>query len=256
MKFNISINQKALSKLEPGATIVDGAMLDFIYWFCSSPSEDIESARMTGPDGGRYTWVNYTWVLDEMPLLKGKSKSSLSRLFERLEGLGFIKTMMFKAEDGGDRKYIKLLPKIDGLFRKRNDPVAKAKRPRCENATNHSTKDNSTKIIKDIAPTSGADIAKVINLFKDISPNSYQKWFGSPPQRKSSARLLQKYKLDDLERLITKIIPQLNTMPYMPKDSKAFSPWELDKNLDKIIAKIKELGIKKSQDKLNVTIIS
>jgi hypothetical protein len=93
------------------------------------------------------------------------------------------------------------------------------------------------------------DIDKFIDLFKDISPMNYKKWFGQPPQRKASEELLKIASLDKYENLIRDVLPKLNLIPYVSKDCKAFSPWELQKNFDKIRAKWIELGNKEKQPK-------
>ena len=97
-----------------------------------------------------------------------------------------------------------------------------------------------------VAEVSNKQINSLINCFKDISPTNYEKWFGVPPQRKAAANLLEKYPPEKLEILIRQILPQINVLSYVSKDSKAFSPYELEKNFDKIVAKIKELQIKRS----------
>ena len=39
-------------------------------------------------------------------------------------------------------------------------------------------------------------------------------------------------------------------MSFVAKDCKAFNPYELEKNFDKIVAKIKELQLKRSDKKV------
>lgn len=118
MKFTISINQEKLVKLAPGAALVDGAILDYLFWFCNSGSEEIEKCRIVY-EGRKYTWINYDWLLQDMPLLKGKTRQSLIPIVQRLEKWGFIKTHRLKGGNGGGRKYIVLEPKIDDLYRER-----------------------------------------------------------------------------------------------------------------------------------------
>jgi hypothetical protein len=60
--------------------------------------------------------------------------------------------------------------------------------------------------------------------------------------------------MNTLEILITKYLPRLNVMPYVPKNCKAFKPSELLRNLDAILTKIKELQNKRSQEKINIVI--
>ena len=137
MKFNIHIPQEKLIEIEPRARLLEGAIIDYLYWLCNSASENIEGMRITGPDGQRYTWVNYDWVLLGMPLLKGKAKSTLTPVFKKLEEWGFIASIIHKGKNGGDRKYVRILPKTDILFSKLNDLVRKSERPRSEIRTNY-----------------------------------------------------------------------------------------------------------------------
>jgi hypothetical protein len=88
------------------------------------------------------------------------------------------------------------------------------------------------------------EIPQMINLFKDISPTNYQKWFANKTERAAAAELLQRYGLEKMEILVRQFLPTLNSEPYIPKDAKAFKPSELLRNFDKIIAKIKELKIR------------
>ena len=98
------------------------------------------------------------------------------------------------------------------------------------------------------------NINSLISLFKEVSPFTYKEWFGNTTQRKASADLLEKLSFNDLEVLITKGLPKLNTLSYVPRDCKAFSPYELNKNLDKIVAKIKELKRSAKSEKENIII--
>lgn len=91
---------------------------------------------------------------------------------------------------------------------------------------------------------SAGEIPKIINLFKEISPNSYKNWFGNTSERKASQKLLELHPLKDYEVLLGDLLPKINTMPYVSKDSKAFKPSELLRNLDKILSKIKEENLK------------
>ena len=118
MKFTISINQEKLIKLAPQAALVDGAILDYLFWFCNSTNEEIEKCRVVH-EGRKYTWINYDWLLQDMPLLNGKSRQRLIPVFQRLEKWKFIKTHRVNGGNGGGRKYIVLEPKIDELYREK-----------------------------------------------------------------------------------------------------------------------------------------
>ncbi len=111
MKFFININQAELIRIAPEATVVDGAILDYLFWLCNTTSAGVEKSRMI-IDGYRYTWVNYDWLLSEMPLLKGKTKATLTPIFKRLEDWNFIKTKTFR----GGKKYVRVGEKLDFLY--------------------------------------------------------------------------------------------------------------------------------------------
>lgn len=182
MKFNININQEKLIKLAPDANLNDGAILDYVYYFCSSPSEEIDKMRIVGPDGKKYTWVNYDWILKEMPLLRGKTKGTLTPVFKRLEEWNFIKSY----SPDNQKKYITLLPKIDELFRKLNgfngEAVLISKQSCLVNSTNHITIDHNTKLynkisflkempelkIKEIADKYKISVSCVKNRIEDV----------------------------------------------------------------------------------------
>lgn len=140
MKYNININQEKLIEIEPQAKLIDGAILDYLYWLCNSTSEEVEKLRKKDFSGLRYTWVNYEHLLEDMPLLKGRNKSSLTPVFQRLEEWGFIKTMILNNQ----MKYVSLLSKMDKLFRKQNSSVLKTKQSCLKNRTYKYTNNKDT----------------------------------------------------------------------------------------------------------------
>ena len=102
------------------------------------------------------------------------------------------------------------------------------------------------KEIKDeyiLATPSVADIEvnKFIDLFKGISPINYKSWFNNVSQRSAAKELLALAPLEKYELLVNKLLPKLNVEPYIPSNCKAFSPYELKKNFDRIAIKVKEL---------------
>lgn len=105
MKYNININQKALSG--SGLDIVDGAILDFLITFCGSVSNKIQEQR-----DGTWTWIDYQTLLDDMPMLGIKDKSALSRRINKIRDAGFIETK--QKRDG--RLFVNLTKKVDELF--------------------------------------------------------------------------------------------------------------------------------------------
>jgi len=109
MKYNININQIILAKTD--LDIVDGAILDYLYYLCSSRSEKVERQRKNG-----YTWVNFNYLIEEMPMLRIKVKSRISERIKKIAETGYILTWR-----EGNKMYIKMTGKIDELFVKTND---------------------------------------------------------------------------------------------------------------------------------------
>jgi hypothetical protein len=108
MKYNININQMALANTS--LDIADGAILDYLYYLCSSLSEKVEKHRKDG-----YTWVNFNHLMAEMPLLRVKSKSRISERIKKISKEGYLKT-----NREGNKFYVKLTAKVDELFVKSN----------------------------------------------------------------------------------------------------------------------------------------
>lgn len=111
MKYVITINQEKLLKLAPAATLSEGAILDFLFHFCSSVSPAVERNRMTGPDGRRYTWIDYGTVISELPLLGVTTKKAVVRLMRNVEAWGFIRTI----SPDHQRKFVAITEKFDRL---------------------------------------------------------------------------------------------------------------------------------------------
>ena len=111
MKYTIYINQKELSKTD--FDLVDGAILDYLYFICNSKNEKIEEQRING-----YTWVDYNKILIDNPLLRIKSKGALSRRVKKMEDTGFIKL-----------KYFALTKKSNSLSIQSNNPILENENP-------------------------------------------------------------------------------------------------------------------------------
>jgi|GEM_PF-7086595 len=136
MKYSIGINQLVLEKYD--VDLADGALLDFIYDFCISPNEEIERNRIRDEDGSVWTWIDYSTVLRELPLLRAKEKSVISRRFKHLEKVLISEAVkdesgkvIKEAEHGfikmktvNQRVYIKMLPVMHTLAFKDDGAVA------------------------------------------------------------------------------------------------------------------------------------
>ena len=110
MKYTIRINQLALANTK--LDLKDATILDYLIGFCSADDKNIK--QLSFSEGGkdyRYTWINFNYLIKEMPLLRLKSKASISDRITNIQKAGFIKT--FKAPDRS--LYIRLTEKIKEL---------------------------------------------------------------------------------------------------------------------------------------------
>lgn len=127
MKYTITINQLVLSK-HLTADIIDGAILDYIFFLCSSTNKAINSQRLSDP-AGAWTWINLETLAQDMPLLHIKDKSAVSRRLLKLEGFGYIQG---RTEKRLNKKFIRLTPAFDELLLKNNTPVDTEQHPQAE----------------------------------------------------------------------------------------------------------------------------
>ena len=135
MKYSITINQLVLAytKLD----IVEGAIIDYLYFICTTPNGKVEEKRIEG-----FTWINYKHLMLEMPLLRIKSKGAITPRIKNIEKAGYIATKII-----GQRMYIRVLPKIDELFTDLNGQ-AKTVHENEQSAIHQNEQDNNTKSYK------------------------------------------------------------------------------------------------------------
>jgi hypothetical protein len=147
MKYHITVNQLTWKSLCPDADFRHATILEAIKSICNSVSTDI----VRTDDG--YTWVSSNLILNELPMLKIKTKAGLSPLIKDLQQWGMVN---IKKDKATGNHYYKLTPKSESLDRtlndketkhlldSLNDPVKSCKRPRFENLTDHYTIDQDT----------------------------------------------------------------------------------------------------------------
>jgi len=121
MKYTIYINQKELCKTD--FDLVDGAILDYLYFICNSKNEKIEEQRING-----YTWVDYNKILNDIPMMRIKSKGALSRRVKKMEDTGFIKSIE-RRKNGHKLKYFTLTKKSNNLFIQSTNPIHENENP-------------------------------------------------------------------------------------------------------------------------------
>ncbi len=242
MRYKIEINLLALQELNSKISLEEAVLLDYLYWLCSSPSEEVEKMRIE-KDGKRYTWFDYGFYIKETPILRGKTKATITPKIKALEEEEFIETFI---DENTGRKYIRLLPKCDTLFRKLNAPVKKTKRPpfRKLNIDNNTNKDNNTidnNAIQGIATPKeedslkGSQVNHIISEFKQLNP-SYEQFFNNKTQRKAVENLLKKYGEENLVKLIAKV-KETNQIKFAPI---IVSPLDLQNKLAKLLFFIKQ----------------
>ena len=257
MKYFIGINQKVWLDKYPKVDLETALIFDIIKNFCAVRNNKIKKFIL---DNEEYTWINYQMIIDELPMLKFKSKGSISPRFNLLKKIGLIKT--FRAPEGSI--YVRLTEKaseliFDTTVHQDEHPVHLDEQPpvHLDEQHNHTTNINHTTISNNniaVATATAEEINKIITFFKEVSSFSYKDYYKNLTERKSSAELLSRLPMEKLEILITKFLPKINVTPYVPKNCKAFKPSELLKNLDRIIVKIKEIQQKRSEEKINIII--
>ena len=243
MRYKIEINLLALKNLKSKINLEEAVLLDYLYWLCCSPSEEVEEMRIER-NGKKYTWFDYGFYIKETPILRGRSKATLTPKIKKLEKEGFIETINYAGEnDKFSKKYIKLLPKIDGLFRKPNEVIKKTKRGsfRKLNIYNNNTKDNNTTdniAIQEIAQKKEIDF--FIEKFKEVNP-AYKQLFGNNTERAAIKRLLKEMGQEKLEKFID-TLPLIFGKTYAPVIT---SPYQLEKKLGSLISYIQRAKLQK-----------
>lgn len=65
-----------------------------LRWFVDFTHSSEMEKRVCGEE--MYYWVNYEWVITQLPLLRVTSAKSIQRIFNKLEECGVLKQMIFK----------------------------------------------------------------------------------------------------------------------------------------------------------------
>lgn len=137
MKYTININQLALAKT--GLDIVDAAILDYLYVYCNSRNEKIEAQRVDG-----WTWINYSALIEDMPLLGIKSPGAITPRIKKLERAGFISTNRLKHQ----KLFMKMNSQVDELFIETNSrpggAIHQNEQSYSPSRTNNNTTDDNT----------------------------------------------------------------------------------------------------------------
>jgi len=109
MKYFIGVNQQIWLDKYPKVDIETALIFDIIKNFCAVRNNKIKKLIL---DNEEYTWINYQMIIDELPILKLKSKSSISLRVHLLKKFGLIK--IFRAPEGSI--YVRLTEKASELI--------------------------------------------------------------------------------------------------------------------------------------------
>ena len=202
MKYSININQVALAG--SGLDFNDGAILDYLCVLAMSVNSEIARHRLYLKESEdrphqAYTWVDYTAMLVQMPMLPFKSRSRLSERVAKIKDAGYIVT----ARSSNGRLYFRLAEKADELFTKKEPdavprpvantqqhrseyrtakkeavrniekPVRNIEQGRSENRTYYNTNDYNTKIKEDTSNDVMLVYQHFCKIFKK-NPNRYR----------------------------------------------------------------------------------
>lgn len=151
MKYNLNLNLKALYETTPqiAGYVKEAHVLDYLILICGSQSKNVVKKRITRHDK-EYTWVNYTHLMKELPVLNIKSKSTVTKILDKLTKLGYITT--YSRVKG--RKYVHLKELCHSLFfegvpkKEQTRPLIDT--PRSPQETNNTTIDNTTNITSEL----------------------------------------------------------------------------------------------------------
>lgn len=105
MKYFVNVNQIAAARLGD-LDLVDCAILDWLMAICNSKNDAIQRERI-----GTRTWVRYSHLLHDMPLLGFTSKEAVRKRLVRLRRNGYITMDLIK-----QRTYIDLKQKCEQLL--------------------------------------------------------------------------------------------------------------------------------------------
>ena len=114
-KYNFNISLNAFTEEASYLKINDALVLDYLRDICISQNSKIISKRIK-KNGFVWTWVDYSHLLKEVPILKINSRSSISRTVKNLKEAGFIEN----TKENGRKLYFRLLEKVDNLYYKKD----------------------------------------------------------------------------------------------------------------------------------------
>lgn len=155
-----------------------------------------------------------------------KSVPQIKTMLNHLEKLGYIERIVIYKENSKE------------IEKRLINPVLKITLPSIKNNTTPGIKNNPDRVdildenIEKISkPTAHPQLGELLDLFKKVNP-SYRLFFANKTQRSCLQRLIEQHSYEKTKAMI-ELLPDLIDKPYAPVVT---SPYELEKNLGKIIA--------------------
>lgn len=139
----------------------------------------------------------------------GLGKMSVVKAIKQLQGRGLIKTI----KTAGKTTSIKMCTSIDTELVQKVDYTST--KSGLELVQKVDTQKKEKESIQKKDSNEALQIPVIINFFKEINP-AYKNWFGNKTQRRACKDLLEITTMENLEKLITKIIPISNGRKYAP----------------------------------------
>lgn len=190
--------------------------------FGTTPNHLLNDKNISLKAKGLYTFIqskpnNWAFSAERITLQTKDGLDGVKTALKELESHGYLTRRKFKNEKGQwDSEYALHVFSESGKTHGGKTHVGKTA---VGKPTNISNKDIVIKISNkdtDSEETSqGQLISEVIDLFKDINPSSYRKWFGNTTQRKACEELLEIYGMEKIRKVIA-ILPQTNRIQFLP----------------------------------------
>lgn len=196
MKYNININQKVLA--DTTLDLTDCAILDWLITICNSKSEAINNKRVDG-----MTWVDYGTLLKDMPLLRIKDTSALTKRFKKLEMEGFVKRNVIR-EGSITKMYVSLQDKIDLLFFSKKNGLININPPTDINQSMSTDLNHPISILGSNHYTS--DTIRRSPEEMKLVQNTFNQFWTAYPKKESKPKVKEKWFKKDFYKQIDKIL--------------------------------------------------
>ena len=157
MQYNIHINQKGLEN-DTQISLTDASVIDWLHTFCGSNNRKINAQKVDG-----WTWVNCSFLINDMPLLRIKSRAGGAKLLHRLKDLGYIEV---KTEQR--KLFVKITDKMDNLYVENSKTQVVS--PSLQSCQPQDTNHNTNTIILDNKEVSSEEKGIILNPQQGKSP--------------------------------------------------------------------------------------